>query len=492
MTDWRVPGYAEEAELGRGGSGRVVAAIERTSGDRVAVKYLAERLADDETFRAAFRGEAEILARLDVPHVAKVRRYVESADGAAIIMDLVGGVALRRILAEIGPASPRAALSVLSGSLHGLAAAHRAGIVHRDYKPENVMVDQAGSSMLVDFGIALRAGTPGHPAGTPGYAAPEQWTGAPASPAGDIYAAAVTFTECVTGTGPPRGYPAPPEGAGDQSPAGTVTNGELGPRLAGLIARATAADPAARPADAGALLVELEEAAEDRYGAGWEEQGRADLARIAAAMLGVAAGVMAGAAAAGGPSAVPSAVPVQGPATSATTVLTRPRRLARAGRAGHGRVFAIAGGIAAGVVAATGIALAITSHHGPAHAAPGGPASTGTSAPATPTASAAAKPNATSNLSGTWLGHYGGSYNGTFKLVWRQTGSHLHGTITTSNPRRTFPINGIVHGRSIKFGTVGSNAITYTGTVSGNSMSGTFQVNFGAGSGGGPWRATKV
>jgi len=381
MTDWRVPGYAEEAELGRGGSGRVVAAIEQTSGDRVAVKYLAGRLAGDESFRAAFRGEAEILARLDVPHVARVRGYVESPDGVAIIMDLVGGVALRRILAEIGPASPRAALSVLSGSLHGLAGAHRAGIVHRDYKPENVIVDQAGSSMLVDFGIALRAGTPGSPAGTPGYAAPEQWTGAPASPAGDIYAAAVTFTECVTGTGPPRGYPAPAGAAGDQSAAGTMTSGDLGPRLAGLIARATAGDPAARPADAGALLVELEEAAQDRYGAGWEEAGRADLARAAAAVLSLAAGVMTGAAAASGPSAASPAAPAQGPASSATTVLTRPRRLGRAGRsgAGHGRAVAISGGIAAGVVAATGIAFAIASHHGTAHAAPGGSAGTGTS-----------------------------------------------------------------------------------------------------------------
>src|SRR5713226_6765378 len=140
MSDWRVPGYTEETELGRGGSGRVVAAVEMTSGDRVAIKYLSDRLAADEVFRAAFRAEAEILAQLNVPHVTKVRRYVESADGGAIIMDLVAGVALRRILAEFGTASPRAALSVLKGSLQGLAAAHEAGIVHRDYKPENVIV----------------------------------------------------------------------------------------------------------------------------------------------------------------------------------------------------------------------------------------------------------------------------------------------------------------------------------------------------------------
>src|SRR5215475_1513942 len=209
MSKWQVPGFTEEAELGWGGSGRVVVAVEQASGRRVAVKYLADRLVADEQFRAAFRGEAEILAGLDMPHVARVRGYVESPEGAAIIMDLVGGVSLRRILAEFGPTSPRAALSILRGSLEGLAGAHRAGIVHRDYKPENVIIDQAGSSMLVDFGIALRTGSPGNPAGTPGYAPPEQWEGAPASPSGDIYAAGVTFSECVTGTAPPRGYPAP-------------------------------------------------------------------------------------------------------------------------------------------------------------------------------------------------------------------------------------------------------------------------------------------
>jgi len=74
--------------------------MEEVSGDRVAVKYLAEALTGDAGFRAAFRAEAEILAGLDVPHVARVRRYVESAQGAAIVMDLVGGVALRRVLAE--------------------------------------------------------------------------------------------------------------------------------------------------------------------------------------------------------------------------------------------------------------------------------------------------------------------------------------------------------------------------------------------------------
>jgi hypothetical protein len=128
---------------------------------------------------------------------------------------------------------------------------------------------------------------------------------------------------------------------------------------------------------------------------------------------------------------------------------------------------------------------------------PGGTAkhvTTARSHPATPsaTASAAASPPAVaaSALSGTWKGQYGGSYQGTFTLRWRQSGSNLSGTIAISNPATTLPIHGSVTGGAIRFGTVGSLAITYSGTVSGNSMSGTYQVHSGASSGG-PWSAAK-
>ena len=96
---------------------------------------------------------------------------------------------------------------VLEGSLLGLAAAHRRGVVHRDYKPENVLVNGDGISKLTDFGIAARAGDRPVPAGTLLYAAPEQMAGAPASPAGDVYAATATFYECLTGRPPFSGEP---------------------------------------------------------------------------------------------------------------------------------------------------------------------------------------------------------------------------------------------------------------------------------------------
>src|SRR6185312_4520031 len=118
-----------------------------------------------------------------------------------IVMELVAGVSLHEMITAQGPASPQAALAVLKGSLLGLAAAHALGIVHRDYKPENVLVDRSGNSKLTDFGVAARTGQAAS-GGTPLYMAPEQWSGAPASPATDIYAATAVFFECLTGKTP--------------------------------------------------------------------------------------------------------------------------------------------------------------------------------------------------------------------------------------------------------------------------------------------------
>ncbi len=121
--------------------------------------------------------------------------------------------------------------------------------------------------------------------------------------------------------------------------------------------------------------------------------------------------------------------------------------------------------------------------------------STNTTTKTTATHSAASAALATSApaaasgaLSGKWNGQYGGSYQGTFVLHWLQAGSKLNGHINLSNPTSTLPIHGTVNGGNIRFGTVGSYAITYTGTVAGNSMSGTYKVGSVQG---GNWRASK-
>jgi hypothetical protein len=139
----------------------------------------------------------------------------------------------------------------------------------------------------------------------------------------------------------------------------------------------------------------------------------------------------------------------------------------------------------AAAVLAAGLAACSTST---STSSTGGTGRTHASGPKAKPAKAVTRPKSTSALSGKWSGTYSGSYDGTFKLKWHQSGSHLHGMITISNPGSTLPINGTVNGSAIRFGTVGSTAITYTGTVSGNSMSGTYKVG---NAGGGPWSASK-
>ncbi|MFJ3284211.1 serine/threonine-protein kinase [Streptomyces sp. NPDC086669] len=280
MSTWEVPGYTGSLELGSGASGRVVLAVHEETGVPVAVKYLSESLRTRPGFVHDFRAEARLLGGLESPYVTGLYEYVESPQGAAIVMELVDGVSLRSLLTREGPLTPEAALVVLKGSLLGLADAHGVGVVHRDYKPENVLVLPDGTSKLVDFGIAVDAGTDAGVAGTPSYMAPEQWTGAPASPAADVYAATATFFECLTGRKPYAGdniaelalrhveAPVPAEEAPEP--------------VRELVRRGLAKDPAQRPARAAEFVRELETVAGTAYGAGWEDRGRDRLAALVA------------------------------------------------------------------------------------------------------------------------------------------------------------------------------------------------------------------
>ncbi|MFF1556602.1 serine/threonine-protein kinase [Streptomyces sp. NPDC058279] len=284
MNDvWTVPGYTPVRELGAGGSGRVVLCVHDATGTPVAVKYLGERLREDPAFVGEFRAEARLLGGLRSPHVVAFYEYCEYAEapgGAAIVMELVDGISLRALLKQSGGTDPEAALVLLKGSLLGLAAAHRQGVVHRDYKPENVLVAADGSSKLVDFGIAAgRGSTPGV-AGTPAYMAPEQWQGRPASPAADVYAATATFFECVTGHKPFRGTNFAELAV--QHVEGPVPESQAPEPVRPLIRRGLAKTPEERPENAEAFVAELEQVALAGYGAGWEERGQRKLAALAA------------------------------------------------------------------------------------------------------------------------------------------------------------------------------------------------------------------
>lgn len=309
MNEWRVDGFDEIRELGSGAQGRVVLAEPRGgNGALVAIKYLAPAPQADEASLAVFRREAETLARVANPHVARLYRYVEGPGGAAIVMEAVTGTSLRTVLDRHGDGglAPEAALTVLKGSLLGLAAAHAVGVVHRDYKPANVVVQPEGASKLIDFGIAVLTGQSSR-AGTPAYMAPEQWQGEPASPATDIYAASCVFFECLTGARPYRG------GSAAQLMAqhlNTPVPLESVPEpVRPMLARGLAKNPGQRLWNAGEFVAELERTAVAAYGPDWEQRGVRALAVAVAALASAAPLAMPGSFA--GSDAAPGAASLQ-------------------------------------------------------------------------------------------------------------------------------------------------------------------------------------
>ncbi|GIE97719.1 serine/threonine-protein kinase [Paractinoplanes rishiriensis] len=282
MSGWQLSGYTPVRQLGAGASGSVVLATHDATGTPVAIKYLVRSLGDDASFRAAFRNEARLLGEIDDPHISRLYEYVESADGAAIVMELVNGVSLRQMLREHGPTTPESALCVLKGSLAGLGAAHARGVVHRDYKPENVLVTGEGRSKLADFGIATSVGDGADTVvtGTPRYMAPEQWMGVPATPACDIYAATATFFECLTGKPP---YDGPNLFVLHEQHANAPIPTDPAPAVVhDLLRHGLAKQPADRPQHALAFLDVLERVAGTAYGSDWEERGLRELALRAA------------------------------------------------------------------------------------------------------------------------------------------------------------------------------------------------------------------
>ncbi|GAA2588410.1 serine/threonine-protein kinase [Actinomadura fulvescens] len=311
MTEWRVTEFEEVRELGRGAQGRVVLARHAERGTPVAIKYLPADA--DDAAKERFRYEARMLGQVDNPHVAKLYRLVESDEGIAIIMEAVEGVAFKTILERYGRLEPEAALTVLKGSLAGLAAAHAAGVVHRDYKPANVVVRADGLSKLIDFGIASFAGTTAG-SGTPVYMAPEQWRGGSATPATDVYAATCVFFECVTGERPYRGDLAALRHAHLEMP---VPLEQVDEPLRHLVARGMAKQAGQRPASASAFIAELEETARRAYGSDWESRGVRVLATSAVAFAALFPLAAAGLAPAGTAAAMGSTA-----ATSSTGVMS--------------------------------------------------------------------------------------------------------------------------------------------------------------------------
>ena len=194
--------------LASGGMGRVWRARDVLLERPVAVKVLRNEFTADATFRARFRAEATHTAALHHPHIASVFDYGEvRADGenlAYLVMELVEGETLADLLERKGRLDPARTLDLLRQTSSALAAAHAAGLVHRDIKPGNLLVRDDGVVKITDFGIAWSASSvpltgTGQVMGTANYLSPEQAAGGPATPASDVYALGAVAYECLTG-----------------------------------------------------------------------------------------------------------------------------------------------------------------------------------------------------------------------------------------------------------------------------------------------------
>ncbi|WP_425834853.1 Stk1 family PASTA domain-containing Ser/Thr kinase [Streptomyces fractus] len=253
--------YRVDARIAVGGMATVYRAVD-TRLDRVlALKVMHPSLAADATFVDRFIREAKSVARLSHPNVVGV--YDQGTDGAYVYlaMEYVAGCTLRDVLRDRGALRPRAALDILEPVLAALGAAHRAGFVHRDMKPENVLIGDDGRVKVADFGLVRAVdtvtNTTGAVLGTVSYLAPEQIENGTATPSVDVYACGVVLYEMLTG-GKPHAGESPAQILykhlhEDVPPPSAAVPG-LPYELDELVASATARTPEVRPHDAVALL----------------------------------------------------------------------------------------------------------------------------------------------------------------------------------------------------------------------------------------------
>ncbi len=279
MVGWSVPGVVHLRQMREDPVGRRVLARHRVTRKPLAITYLSPEFLADAEFRTRFRDEFARLAQVRDPRVARAHRYVEDDHGAAVISEYVSGTSLRALLLAQGAVSTAAALVVLKDALLALIACQKAGLAHGDIKPEDVILTHAGRVRLVDFGLWTSEGRRLLARSTPFYLAPEHWSDPSASQLGDIYAATVTFFECLLG--------APPfyaDGVAELSAKheGGVAPVEVVPELVReLVERGLTKDPRSRP-EAQSLLTLVGDVAARAVRPGWERRGRRELAALVA------------------------------------------------------------------------------------------------------------------------------------------------------------------------------------------------------------------
>jgi len=259
--------YRVVAPLGRGGMAAVYRAHDPALDRDVALKVLPAEFLHDPAFAARFKQEAQVAAKLEHPHIVPVHAFgIEQGRPWMAMRRLAGGSLAERV--RRGPLPPREAAEALRGVADALDYAHARGIVHRDVKPANVLLDEAGRAYLADFGIArMLEGSPvvtatGLIQGSPTYMAPEQAMGTKVDRLADVYSIGVMAFECLTGRAPYTGTtPVAILMKHVQEPVPEPAPAELAPALAAVVRRCLAKAPADRWPSAGAFAAALEQAA---------------------------------------------------------------------------------------------------------------------------------------------------------------------------------------------------------------------------------------
>jgi hypothetical protein len=262
-----VAGYRIDGVLGQGGMGVVYEATQLSLDRKVALKLLATHLGEDTQFRERFRREALIQAAIEHPHIVTIYEAGEADQGLFMAMRLVRGPNLKDMIVSRELDAGRT-LRILAPVADALDAAHEAGLIHRDIKPQNILVSGRDHAYLADFGLTKAPGEKsltktGQFVGTLDYISPEQIRGLKATTASDVYALAAVLYECLSGVVP---YPKDSEAAvlfahmSDEPPKVTDQRPELPGELDEVIARAMSKDPEQRHATAGELLRDAEEA----------------------------------------------------------------------------------------------------------------------------------------------------------------------------------------------------------------------------------------
>jgi serine/threonine protein kinase, bacterial len=263
--------YLVQGKIASGGTSTVYRGLDLRLDRPVALKVMDSRYAGDSQFLTRFQLEARTVARLKNPGLVAVYDQGMDARHPFLVMELIEGGTLRELLAERGPMPPHAVVAVLRPVLGGLAAAHRAGLVHRDVKPENVLISDDGDVKIADFGLVRAVAAAGITStsvilGTAAYLSPEQVRDGNAGPRSDVYSAGILTYELLTGGAPFTGD-SPLSVAyqrldNDVPRPGTVIEG-VPAQFDDFVACATARDPADRYADAIEMAAEVDAIAEE-------------------------------------------------------------------------------------------------------------------------------------------------------------------------------------------------------------------------------------